>query len=66
MSSSWLQGRLRQAEELLHAVDRTAKAVSTEVGGSKDPAGKLNGPEVSACRAETGAGPPFEVIATTI
>ena len=29
---SWLQERLKQAEELLHAVDRTAKAVSTEIG----------------------------------
>jgi hypothetical protein len=36
MSASWLQDRLKKAEELLHAVDRTAaKAVSTEISTRK-------------------------------
>jgi hypothetical protein len=40
MNAGWLQDRLKKAEELLHAVDRTAKAVSTEIGVKKA-AGKI-------------------------
>lgn len=45
---SWLQEKLRAAEELLQAVDKTAKAVSTTVqqqrsGGLPDGAGGEGG-----------------------